>query len=92
MSFCEKCASYDMCKFHQDMFADVFITFFPHNESCPFFKNKADFVEVVRCKNCSHGEKTTNFRTDCTTQCNLLNRVMIDNDFCSYGKRKKERF
>lgn len=46
MTHCEKCISYDICEFHQDMIADVFITFFPNNEDCPMFKNKADFVEV----------------------------------------------
>ena len=61
-------------------------------EHCPKFKNKADFVEVVRCKDCKyctvHNSPTlyaycekTHFRfepfeTDTRTH------------FCSYGERK----
>lgn len=57
---------------------------------CHHFKDKADVVEVVRCKNCKkHG------RRDC-----MVNRKMAcgdhetttkANDFCSYGERKSEK-
>lgn len=80
MSFCEKCISYDICEFHQDMFSDVFITFFPHNEECAFFKNKADVVEVVRCKDCKH--------YDGGRFCYYTEITVLDNDYCSYGERR----
>lgn len=51
MTHCEKCISYDICKFHQAIIADEFITFFPNNEGCPYFKNKADYVEVAEITN-----------------------------------------
>ena len=47
MTHCEKCINYDMCNYeyeHQD--TDAILTFFPNNTDCPWFKNKADFVEV----------------------------------------------
>ena len=58
-------------------------------ELCPSFKNKADVVEVVRCKDCIY-----NFKSDtegyfvCSAMTNL-NYVPL-NHFCSYGERKEE--
>lgn len=50
MTHCEKCIHYELCKRHENLIPDNIVTFFPHNESCPMFKNKSDFVEV------KHGE------------------------------------
>ena len=71
--------------------------FFERNdaETCEDFKNKADFVEVVRCKNCKHYQYTD--YEGCYSYCKLLTNKagysdeMVDmkpNDFCSYGERK----
>ena len=46
-------------------------------------KTEADFVEVVRCKDCKHKEKTTN------EYCKFWYKFCAsDNNFCSYGERK----
>lgn len=51
-------------------------------EHCPKFKNKADFVEVVRCKDCAIPHNRW-------TGCPKLNGLIPPPDFyCSYGKRK----
>lgn len=42
------------------------------------FKNKADVIEVVRCKNCISNRDGF---------CNFLDRPIAENDFCSYGKK-----
>ena len=58
MNFCEKCIHYDMCNYeyeHQD--TDAILTFFPNNTECPWFKNKADFVEVKHGKWYRHTQK-----------------------------------
>ena len=84
MTHCEKCISYDICEIHQDKMADEFITFFPNNEDCPHFKNKADFVEVVRCGNCKHSNE------DGTICRYSVGRAVEPEHFCSYGVRKNE--
>ena len=54
---------------------------------CPNFKNKADFVEVVRCKDCKH------WRTEhdgfCGASYALCEINNANNDYCSYGERKE---
>ena len=47
-----------------------------HNKGCKHFKNKADFVEVVRCKDCKRRY----------THC--FERALGDNDFCNRGERR----
>ena len=57
----------------------------------PPFKNKADFVEVVRCKDCEHYKPQStsahwnNKKRYC---CRSATVKANDYDFCSYGKRK----
>lgn len=67
--------------------------------TCHHFKNKADVVEVVRCKDCVHS------RPLCFTEKKLYNDdcvgcikistsyhslIMNENDFCSYGEKRRE--
>ena len=56
------------------------------DKNCRHFKNKADFVEVVRCVQCKYWEtKKGGF---CRAS-NALSEVNNENnDFCSYGERK----
>ena len=43
--------------------------------------NKADVVEVVRCKDCKH-------HAEFSSKCNKLNLTpMLSSDYCSYGER-----
>ena len=58
-------------------------------ESCPSFKNKADVVEVVRCKDCKHFQpyEGEEHKGDCAELVGLESCVYED-DFCSYGERK----
>lgn len=85
MTYCEICINYDMCKAKHDSLDETVLSFFPNNSDCQFFKNKADFVKVVRCCDCKHWvyladeKKCSCNRTYCYT-----NR----DDFCSYGERK----
>lgn len=48
---------------------------------CEDFKNKADFVEVVRCKDCKYFKKGLCIKTNGMVSNNPFN-------FCSYGERK----
>ena len=52
-------------------------------EKCPYLKNKADFVEVVRCKDCIH-RSTDDFRS---FYCRKDDVGCKDDGFCSDGER-----
>ena len=59
-----------------------------NSERCPFFKNKANFVEVVRCGKCQHsryiGHKDN-------YECRKHNGCLkYPHDFCSYGISREE--
>ena len=55
-------------------------------KGCMKFKNKADFVEVVRCKDCSHYA----YKDISEPFCMLGNALCVadHNSYCSYGERK----
>lgn len=51
---------------------------------CKHFANKADFVEVVRCKNCRYAD-------DCGTICHYgVGKAVEPEHFCSYGERRED--
>lgn len=80
MSFCEKCIYYEMCAERNKIMSKTIITFFPHNEDCKSFKNKADFAKVVFCKDCKYQEQCSEFIMISGKDKNI--------DFCSYGERR----
>lgn len=49
----------------------------------------ADAVEIVRCKDCIHRDPEDK-KCDGTFQAKCGMFQMDDNDFCSYGERRKE--
>lgn len=54
---------------------------------CNDFKNKADFVEVVRCKDCKFrgtDDCSNSYYLECE---GAYVDPMEDDDFCSYGER-----
>ena len=68
---------------------------------CGFFKNKADFVEVVRCKDCnqfSENIEGTRPIEGADGKCFIRMVHSIDtqycgvcyDDYCSYGERKEK--
>lgn len=74
------------------------------DKKCRHFKNKTDFAEVVRCKDCKHwnnrkqkydsliGIKNVNGIGECRcSQWDVSEYFWCttdENDFCSYGERK----
>lgn len=55
---------------------------------CKKFKNKADFVEVVRCSKCKQWIKSSNLPTDTSGFCFYHYIDTNENDFCNYRERK----
>ena len=75
---CKDCIHYQMC--HS---IDI-------NAPCAAFKNKADFVEVVRCERCKYCKAIINRDGNGCVYCDrTFAKFDVDpTDFCSYGERK----
>lgn len=71
---CKDCICYAVCTFTS-------ITSEKMGNDCKQFKNKADFVEVVRCEKCIYKDECLQ-KIDC--ECVYQELV-----FCSYGERRK---
>ena len=77
MATCKDCIHEEIC----DM---PIITDGRKNASnCKHFKNKADFVEVVRCSECAHAN---NHPLRCI--CHRFHTDVNENGFCSYGEKR----
>lgn len=55
-----------------------------------YFKNKADIVEVVRCKDCKYCFDAIMGGMWCEHPDNIMPLGSNPDDFCSYGERKEE--
>jgi hypothetical protein len=88
---CKDCIHYDACKDMYDGYKDDFDDDVSA-EFCDYFKNKADVVEVVRCKDCKRCyEKRTKRNKQLMRFCMRMdgNEYQVNaNDFCSYGERR----
>lgn len=89
MTKCGDCIHFPTCKKYVDE-----NECFPEVGGCEAFKNKADFVEVVRCSECKHLKiinkngvyakcKKTGYRF-------LLWAEDTGKHFCSFAERKKD--
>ena len=68
MRDCKDCIHYQMCgSVHIDAY-------------CVAFKNKKDFTDVTRCKDCWYAEDC-----DGVLYCNHFNHNVYEDDFCSNG-------
>ena len=92
MAICKDCLHINVCKDYASYDKDSII-------SCDNFKNKADYVEVVFCKDCKHWERLyyrpfVEPRDD--GRCRALwqfhgaeRYTTLEDHFCSYGERKE---
>ena len=81
MPSCKNCIHRDFCNIHGYIDAD----------ECGCFKDKADFVEVVRCEDCKKWTKEhtcKEFTADRSPLRGKITFVTEPTDFCSYGERK----
>ena len=89
---CNDCIHYDVCKDDYELgylFKDENGNYF--TDDCQYFKNKADFVEVVRCKDCVHGHwnQETLFGR-CVDFCDYTDLRIDKEHYCSYGERRTD--
>lgn len=96
---CENCLSYSECNRRGNViyalkrkenglsvFAEI---------TCDYFKNKADYEKVVRCKDCKERYQYEEFDRNIGEMvicygCSVLNRDLGDDGFCCYGERRTE--
>ena len=78
MTECKNCIKQDVCD--RDVGHGYLV--------CPHYLS-ADVVEVVRCKDCIHRDPEDK-KCDCSFQAKGGIFPMDDDDFCSYGERRKE--
>lgn len=99
MAYCIDCLHFDICQFNEQEQAVINLKPSYRDisndiaDGCKFFKNKADFVEVVRCKECKHYTNIDTYRNPPRLDfhwCNKLGNVTKENDYCSYGERRCE--
>ena len=88
MADCKDCIKNDVCELYVHLHCKDY-----KENKCKFFKNKADFVEVVRCEKCKYGDVSTiskakDGQEEIACYCNLKNRVTDIDSYCPSGKRK----
>lgn len=92
---CENCIHHDVCNEHHKLILTVDSLFeliyqYGVQYSCKSFKNKADYAEVARCKDCVFRHLDPDFASG--KYCSLRNvnggLFCEDDDYCSYGKRE----
>ena len=86
MSTCKDCLHYEVCQYHITEETDMTV-----NECSHGFKNRAEYVEVVRCKECENCRVGKNSRY-CTEHSDGFGSHIVyvdEDDYCSYGIRKE---
>lgn len=76
---CYDCIHYDVCPLGQVIIGT--------SDTCLKFKDKSDYVEVIRCRDCKYWIEDKDFGMFCTHWGSTLSESR-ENDFCSYGERK----
>lgn len=82
MATCKNCLYYEKLCFH---------TLEPHElKLCKDFKDKSNFIEVVRCKNCKNSTRWKNTEDEKMVQryCHIHSKFTGDNHYCSYGEKR----
>ena len=78
MATCMDCIYWDNCEW-----SDL-------SSTCDNFKNKSDYVQVVRCKDCKHRGKDECMFHISGEPADEEFLLKCDNDFCSYGERRTD--
>ena len=78
MKRCEDCIHMNICGYYAE-FKEI-------DNDCRWYKGKADFAEVVRCKDCKH--YTSDIICEDVGWCEKMERGFYKDNFCNYGERK----
>ncbi len=80
---CEKCIHEELC----DQPGRQLWGHLTKETDCSDFKDRQNYVEVVRCKDCKHMVTTPNGLRLCSVWCDI--NGMGDEGFCNYGERRE---
>ena len=83
---CKDCIHKRLCVIKA--FPDMFENTKWDKKHCDQFKNKANFVEVVRCRDCKYRILWDDGMGGQKNFCELFYRGVADDEYCSFGKRK----
>lgn len=91
---CKDCVHYDACinilkKTFKGITQEEIDRVSNRDNDCRTFKPKADFVEVVRCKDCKYYEGNSCFNRQWDLESSVEIPLVRPTDFCSYGERKE---
>lgn len=86
MATCKDCIHYFACSANGGLFNDKDET---KEMLCNHFKNKVDFVEVVRCKDCKYCFDAIMGGMWCEHPDDIMPLGSNPTDFCSYGVKKE---
>lgn len=80
---CKSCVHHRVCGYRLDYETDV------TNSKCSHFRQKCNYVEVVRCKDCKYF-KTPKWGDDMINTCREMSGCLDvhPDGYCSYGIRK----
>lgn len=82
MARCEECLHYDLCNALELNGIDKVPA-----SACGCYKNAADVVEVVRCRDCKYSEIDENYNLWCTFYNGKIREM--PNGYCWHGERSE---
>ena len=83
---CGDCLHYDIC----GQWVEPSETFPEIDGGCKVFKGIADYVKVVRCKDCAYYlDEYCGERIGMVKKCETFEFFTKEDDFCSFGWRKE---
>lgn len=86
---CKDCIHHDVCE-EDCAFNNVNLDESTFYKNCYHLQNKADFVNVVRCKDCVNGFIHTRKTVLDIYWCDKWKNIIRGCDFCSFGERKEK--
>ena len=90
MAECKECVHYSVCQYHIDEETEMTV------EECSNFKNKANFVEVIRCKDCECYMPQIPPRGEVPEAGFCIGsfepvKFVLGTDFCPHGNKKERK-
>ncbi len=88
---CKDCLYYKVCSDFRGNICETDLNRFMEYRGtpdglCEHFKNKADFVEVVRCKDCKKARRIDNVGNH---RCFVHQNTVKGMHFCSHGEKRE---
>ena len=86
---CEDCIGFEFCEilYTENEIKDIILEGDIRN-LCDDFKDKENFVEVVKCKDCLYARERYG-KLECINGLSFRNTYNSPNMYCSYGERKE---